>query len=342
MLPFLPQALEPGDMSSRSHVALLTLVIVLAGCAGVSPEAPSTATSTPATSPTGTPAATPTPVPATQPQMTVTVTKVVDGDTLHIRYQNGTTDTVRLLGVDSPETYGETTPDEFEGVPDTAAGRECLSTWGERAKTYATERLAGRTVSLGFDPNEGRRGYYGRLLAYVWVDGAQFNYDLIRQGYARMYDSSFVERTRYAPAEERAREARRGLWTCATPTGGGSNTSTATTASPASTPLDVSVHPDAAGNDNQNLNEEYVRLTNTGDTVLDLAGWTVADAAGHSYTFPDGTSLGPGESVTIHTGSGSNTETDHYWGQDSALWNNDGDTVIVRNATGEVVTRHQY
>ncbi|MBO4249613.1 nuclease, partial [Halomicrobium sp. IBSBa] len=42
-------------------------------------------------------------------------------DTVEIRYDNGTFDTVRLLGIDTPETRGGTNPAEFEGVPDTAA-----------------------------------------------------------------------------------------------------------------------------------------------------------------------------------------------------------------------------
>ncbi|MFB6096029.1 MAG: lamin tail domain-containing protein [Haloferacaceae archaeon] len=353
-------------MSVRARAALLALLVVLAGCASLPSGSPSggPATVSGGTGPasggpsradgttstagtTGT--ATPTPVPASRPQTTATITRVVDGDTMHVRFPDGSTDTIRLLGVDTPETYGESDPAEFEGVPDTPAGRECLSTWGERATAYATDRLDGETVELGFDPQEGRRGYYGRLLAYVWIDGRQFNYDLIREGYARMYDSNFVERPRYAPAEERARAARRGLWTCVSPADGGAST-TATdggaTASPTAdgsgSPVGVAVHADAPGNDNENLNGEYVTLTNRGDAALDLSGWTVADEADHTYAFVDGTSLAPGESITLYTGSGTDTATERYWGESRAVWNNDGDTVYVRDADGDLVTTHQY
>lgn len=336
-------------MVYRGRAILVVLAVVLAGCSGAGPTGEpktgmTTATPSQATGAT-TAVATPTPVPATKPQVTVTVEKVVDGDTIRIRYQNDTTDTVRMLGVDTPETYGENTPEEFS-VPSTAAGKECLSTWGEKAKSFATQRLAGQTIKLGFDPNEGRRGYYGRLLAYVWVDGEQFNYDLIRQGYARMYESNFVERPRYEPAEKRAREARRGLWTCITLNTDGGSTSTAqtttATADSSGAPLSISVHADAAGNDNENLNDEYVTLTNTGDTTLDLSGWTIADEAGHTYTLADGTSLDPGATFTLYSGSGTDTETDRYWGRSGAVWNNAGDTVTVRDASGTVVATYQY
>ncbi len=113
---------------------------------------------------------------------TVTVTNVVDGDTIDIEYQNGSSDTVRLLGVDTPETYGSVSPGEFEGVPDTQAGRECLQAAGENASAYATDQLADQTVTLQFDSQADRRGDYGRLLAYVQVDGSNFNYDLVERG----------------------------------------------------------------------------------------------------------------------------------------------------------------
>jgi len=52
--------------------------------------------------------------------------------------------------------------------------------------------------------------------------------------------------------------------------------------------------------------------------------------------------LEPGESITIHTGSGTDTETDLYWGQESAVWNNDGDTVTLRDENGTIVIEETY
>jgi competence protein ComEC len=102
------------------------------------------------------------------------------------------------------------------------------------------------------------------------------------------------------------------------------------------------IHADAAGDDRDNLNDEYVVFTNTGDEPLDLSGWTVADEVGKTYTFPDGFTLDPGEEVTLHTGSGTDTATDLYWGASSPVWNNGGDTVIVTNADGERVLIEEY
>ncbi|WP_436927665.1 lamin tail domain-containing protein [Halosimplex amylolyticum] len=102
------------------------------------------------------------------------------------------------------------------------------------------------------------------------------------------------------------------------------------------------IHADAEGDERENLNDEYVVFRNTGPEPLDLSGWTVADAADHTYTFPDGFTLDTDATVTLHTGSGTDSNTDLYWGSGSPIWNNDGDTVIVTNHEGDEVLREEY
>ncbi|ELZ20864.1 competence-like protein [Halosimplex carlsbadense 2-9-1] len=102
------------------------------------------------------------------------------------------------------------------------------------------------------------------------------------------------------------------------------------------------VNADAAGDDRANLNDEYVVFRNAGDASLDLSGWAIADAADHTYTVPDGVTLAANASVTLHTGSGTDTDSDLYWGAGSPIWNNGGDTVIVTTADGDEVLRESY
>ncbi|WP_276273078.1 lamin tail domain-containing protein [Haloarcula litorea] len=324
-------------MERPLRAAGLALVLVLAGCAGLSAPAQPTAGDGGATTARGLPTAGPLPERAA----TVSITAVVDGDTVRITYDNGTSDTVRLVGVDTPEVNAENDPAEFEGVPDTAAGADCLGDAGVAASNVAKDRLLGETVGIAFDPNTDRRGYYDRLLAYVLVDGQLFNHRLVATGHARVYtESDFSRKERFLRAETDARAARRGLWRCADPD---SVTPTATaTQTPSESGLVVSeVHADAAGNDNENLNGEYVVLANRGEASLDLSGWTVSDAADHRYTFENAT-LAPGERLTLYTGSGTDTETERYWGASGAIWNNGGDTVTVRDADGDVVAERSY
>ena len=130
--------------------------------------------------------------------------------------------------------------------------------------------------------------------------------------------------------------------------GAGSNPQTTTVATDGGTTTDGStlgianVHADANGDDRQNLNDEYAVFENTGETALNLGGWTVTDAAGHTYTFPEGFTLNAGTTVTLHTGSGTDTESDLYWGSGTPVWNNGGDTIIVRNADGKRVLIEEY
>jgi micrococcal nuclease len=337
----------------RRLAVVLVVVVLLAGCSqSLSPTAPASPDSQ-----------------VLGADYRVTVTGVIDGDTVRIRFANGTTDTVRLLGVDTPETRGENDPAEFEGVPETAAGRECLRSVGEDATRFATRTLLGEEVilpaiitwrfstprgveifheviagsmSLRIDPQSDGRGYYDRLLAYVVVDDRNFNYRLLTRGYARVYDSEFGESERFDAAEARAQDNGSRVWACRTPgaTDGG-ETATAT-ATGDSALVVASIHADAAGRDGENLNDEYVVLRNRGDTTLDLSGWTVSDDVAHTYRFPDGASLAAGEPVTIHTGTWTDTASDRYWGRSSPVWNNDGDTVTVRAVNGTVVAQGPY
>ena len=104
----------------------------------------------------------------------------------------------------------------------------------------------------------------------------------------------------------------------------------------------ASVHADAAGDEYANLNDEYIVFENTGASQLDLSDWVVSDEADHRYTFPSGFTLESGQQVTLHTGMGTDNQTDLYWGSDAPVWNNDGDTIIVQNEVGECVLEEEY
>ncbi|MGA8118113.1 MAG: lamin tail domain-containing protein [Actinocatenispora sp.] len=79
------------------------------------------------------------------------------------------------------------------------------------------------------------------------------------------------------------------------------------------------------------LNAEYVTIKNTRSTSVSLQNWTVRDRVGHVYTFPAFT-LGAWKSVVVHTGKGTNTATNLYWGRTAYVWNNTGDAATLRNS----------
>lgn len=126
------------------------------------------------------------------------VVRVVDGDTIKVRVGERL-DTVRYIGIDTPETKKPGTPVQCFGKP----------------ASHANERLVtGRDVMLRTDAEP--RDRYGRLLAYVTRrgDGLFVNAELVRDGYARTLTipPNVAQATRFARLAREAREAGRGLW----------------------------------------------------------------------------------------------------------------------------------
>lgn len=119
-----------------------------------------------------------------------TVIRIVDGDTIVVNYK-GKYEKVRLLCVNTPESVH---PDKKQNIA-----------MGKIASDFTNGRLRGKYVDLEF---EGAfRGRYGRLLAYTFVDGANFNLELVREGLSpyytkyglsQKYDKEFREAERYA------------------------------------------------------------------------------------------------------------------------------------------------
>jgi micrococcal nuclease len=122
------------------------------------------------------------------------VERVVDGDTLLLANRAR----VRLIGIDTPETVKPDTPPQ---------------PWGAEATAFTKQFVAGGTVRLEFDRE--RVDQYDRFLAYVYVDEAMLNEELLRAGLARMepqyrYDEAM--KRRFRKAEDEARVDKLGIW----------------------------------------------------------------------------------------------------------------------------------
>lgn len=138
------------------------------------------------------------------------VVEVVDGDTVKVIYKDNL-ETVRVLGIDTPEVHAENTPEEFY-MKNTSEKRNCLRTVGEKASKYAGEILEDRKVKIVRDLESDKRGNYGRLLAYIEYNGTDLGKELLEKGHARVYNSSFSRIEKYRELEVEAREVSRGLW----------------------------------------------------------------------------------------------------------------------------------
>ncbi len=135
----------------------------------------------------------------------VVVERVVDGDTFKIR-QNGQDVSVRMIGLDTPETVKPNTP---------------VACFGPEASDFTKSALSGKKVTLEFDASQGATDKYGRMLAYVWLpteDGGSvlFNEALVAGGYAEevQYAAPYAWESVLRSAEVRAKSAGTGVWAC--------------------------------------------------------------------------------------------------------------------------------
>ncbi len=129
------------------------------------------------------------------------VLECIDGDTIRVKIENPPaglldTETIRLIGVDTPETKHPNKP---------------VERFGKEAAAFTRSFLQGKTVFLAFDWD--LRDAYKRLLAYVYVEGSCFNSYLILKGYAYAYVKypfQFMEE--FKQYEKQARSNKAGLW----------------------------------------------------------------------------------------------------------------------------------
>lgn len=134
------------------------------------------------------------------------VLEVVDGDTVKVSI-DGSSTTLRLIGLDTPETKDPRKP---------------VQCFGREASAHGHELLDGQAVELEYDDSQGRLDKYDRTLAYVWLpDGRLYNQVMIEEGYAHeyTYDLPYRYQADFRAAERQARSNDRGLWSPSTCSG---------------------------------------------------------------------------------------------------------------------------
>ena len=140
------------------------------------------------------------PVVSVSNQANAKVVRVIDGDTIKVLINNKE-ETVRLIGIDSPETVDPRKPVQCFGI---------------EASNKAKEILNNQTVRLESDPTQGERDKYGRLLRYVFLlDRTNFNKLMISQGYAHEYTykgNPYRYQLEFIQSAKEARENNKDLW----------------------------------------------------------------------------------------------------------------------------------
>jgi endonuclease YncB( thermonuclease family) len=296
--------------SSTSGLGADTTAAVVSDSSITTSSTAAIASTTSVTTTTGTPTGSTTPPTLIAGQMAV-VASITDGDTIRV-IVNGVEEPLRLIGINAPE------------------GGECLAS---AATARISILVAGQTVRLESDISN--RDQYDRLLRYVYIGDLFVNEILVREGLAlaREYSPDTAFATVLGAAQILAEADGVGMW--------------AADACGATASGEIRVGKiryDADGNDNNNLNDEWVEITNIGATTIDLTGWGVKDeSASHRYGFPGGFVLSAGATVRLHTGCGTDTDVLLYWCfTSSAIWNNSGDTVFILDPSGNIVDSKGY
>jgi len=243
------------------------------------------------------------------------VGRVIDGDTIEVDI-DGSLYKVRYIGIDTPEAVHSQKPVEY---------------FGKEASEKNRELVQGKIVRLEKDVSETDK--YGHLLRYVWIDDMMVNARLVRLGYAQVaaYLPDVKYRDLFLQLQREAKEAGLGLWAEPSP--------------PAPSASNVQITyilydglvPYAES-------DEYVEITNLGDTPEDLGGWILKDISeGYpSFTFPSCV-LAPGESIRVYTNEIHAEYGGFSFGFKKAIWNNsEPDTAALYNAHGQEVSRKSY
>jgi endonuclease YncB( thermonuclease family) len=127
-----------------------------------------------------------------------TVARFVDGDTIAVN-MNGKVETVRFIGVDTPETHKPNSPVQCYGVAAAAFTKSFIGT---------------QQVRLESDPDSTNRDRYNRLLRYVYLPSGQLvEAEIIKNGYGFAYTQfPFTKSADFTKYQDEAHDALKGLW----------------------------------------------------------------------------------------------------------------------------------
>lgn len=129
----------------------------------------------------------------------VIISRVIDGDTIIVINKEGKEERVRLLLIDTPESVHPTEEEQK---------------FGKEASDFAKKHLKqGEIVTL--EKGNPEKDKYGRTLAYVFVEGVNFNQLILEEGYARVayvYEPNTKYLKEFKEAENRAKTKNLNIW----------------------------------------------------------------------------------------------------------------------------------
>jgi micrococcal nuclease len=245
------------------------------------------------------------------------VTEVIDGDTLLLEKEI----CVRLIGINTPEK------DMF---------------YYEEAKQALKTIIQDKQVTLEKDITD--KDIYGRYLRYVFLGQHFINLEMVKRGFANVFtvppDVKYTDK--FLKAEREARDKQWGLWHISKYASKEMVKNIYTGAGNADkNSLDIFLNYDAEGNDTENINGEFVKITNNLNFDINIDGWTVKDGATNIYEFKNYI-LGKGDFLILYSGCGNDNSSCFYWNSNKPVWNNQSDSLYLRDKEGYLVSVYNY
>jgi len=259
------------------------------------------------------------------------VTKNVDGDTIKVVIEDKE-ESIRMIGVDTPETVHPSKP---------------VEAFGKEASAFTKAMCpVGSTVYLTYDWDP--RDKYNRLLAYIWYKIGNtwvlHNLNLIANGYGNAYTAfSFKNEymTLFRSAETYARNKQRGLWK-----DGETSQQTSMNQSQYDTSSNNTSHSTNISSSSGNViisyvkahsSAEYVEIKNIGSSSVNLSGWKLVSVEGNQSHILSGV-LKPGQSLKVYSGP----EAEGRIWSTNYIHNNNGDEVQLYNSSGKFVDSEKW
>ncbi len=229
-----------------------------------------------------------------------TILEVIDGDSLLLR-ASGEEIELRLRGINAPEQD------------------ECMGPEAANALAGFTEEGVITFDVYGTDQ-------FGRALGDVYIEGAAASEAMVEAGMALAL-SEEAGGDLYS-LQQAAYAAGLGMWSA--------DACGAATPRPAIRLVELIANP--PGPDEDALETETVTVDNSGDVVVSLAGWVLRDeSSANRFVFPRDVSLTPGGSVVVSSGCGRDPDV-LYWCSPGPVWNNGGDTALLLDDVGRVIS----
>jgi micrococcal nuclease len=228
------------------------------------------------------------------------IDRVIDGDSVDLLI-DGSIVEARLIGINAPE-FGDCQGPAAAEALETMAGEQSVT-----IVNYGSDRFDRRLVNLV-------------------IGGQSINQMLVETGWALgQHSNDHPDSDAWVTAMIMAAEEGAGMWSMpqACPLSGADVRITDAQANP-------------PGPDDEVLDQEWIEITNLGETSVSLDGWAIRDESTSNRLALPERDLAAGASLRIVTGCGEDSANTIYWCSDYGVWSNQGETALLLAPSGGI------